>query len=38
MDGHEIQGAPLRPVGEHAEEIAEMGPGLEAVELAAREQ
>ena len=38
VDGGEVQVAANRPARQETEEIAQVGPGLDVVELAAREQ
>ncbi len=38
VEGREIEDATDRPAGQQAEDVAEVGPGLDVVELAAREQ
>jgi hypothetical protein len=38
VEGGELQNSAGRPAGQEAEEVAEVGPGLDVVKLAAREQ
>jgi hypothetical protein len=38
VEGGELEDAAAGPAGKQTEEVAEVGPGLDAVELAAREQ
>jgi hypothetical protein len=38
VEGSELQDAPSGPAGEKAEQVAEVGPGLEVMQLGAREQ
>src|SRR6185312_16972439 len=38
VEGRELEDPPDRPAGQEAEKVAEVGPGLDVVQLAARQQ